>query len=952
MSAALFDLFLSFHREDEEPVRKLANALENRGISCFAAGLGRPDSASGLPKELDSAKILLAWGSAKYFQSRRCQAELAAAFIATSQDVNGAPERLLIVNAEAGVKHIYPIHLRDLIIAPAPNLPDSWDYEELSENLFHHLSLLNNRFVDICSLQSPELREAFDVTVAPAPKFEGRERELWEIHDILNGKYQSKDNLVIVSADSGQGKSALACEYAFRFGSAYPGGIFRISAAESRPAVGNSNHKSNSWLQVQLSAVANHYGIVANPEHLDVNTLSRQLGEKLSATQKPFLWIVDDIPDGLNGSEFRSLLAPNTSGALGKSLFLTRTRSYQQRAACLNLPPLSIEAALRLLFKDRVTSKEPQEIKSAIALIDDLGRHSLALSIASELAVNCDKKRQGRFTVLLSQLDNQGPKAEEIYPKFVNLLPQGSEIGISSALLLAIHLMNEPGRDLLRLAAILPNLTLSIEFAAECLKRSDLPTTGRRKQTFAFFITEPSFQILEGDIACKHAEEGARALEKFGLGFRTKHGFRVHEIALGFMETNDPEPIRKKALERGVLNCLEMLADARDPMRAWQQLAPIAFQARKLIFRPSNSTDPLEPVELARRVRLACLIAEMDTAKGNLHEGLIAYRVAGNHLMKAMTAEPGNGQRQKDFAVIKERIGDLLSNLEDLSGALDCYRKSLSIRFLTIQPGQAGKAREILRHHEKIANILDKTGDKSGALQSYQAAHSIIAELASKRGRTSTYQVVLANSFKRLADLYREFEDSKATLAALLAASEILEELSEQYPEQREYTRQLGIIKGLIGDQLLNARDVNGALDYYQSSLETAREFVVANPNCNDSLKYFAQSHDRVGNVYSAMHDRVLAARHFKAFITLMEIREDNVDLAPRELGVAHIKLGIALEGLQVPDLSSALNEYHTAIGILEKIITAQPGNALVAKDLDWVDRRVKWIEARTRKKK
>ncbi len=164
------------------------------------------------------------------------------AWIARQQEPANAPERILVVNAESGLKHIYPLLLRERIVASAPGLPEAPDPAELAATLQERCGLLTGTLGGLYPQGHGGWLEPYDCLSQPQPHFAGRERELWDIHTALNPldaglAAQRTAPLVVVSGESGLGKTALAREYVFRFGAAYPGGIFLLSAHEARPRV-------------------------------------------------------------------------------------------------------------------------------------------------------------------------------------------------------------------------------------------------------------------------------------------------------------------------------------------------------------------------------------------------------------------------------------------------------------------------------------------------------------------------------------------------------------------------------------------------------------------------------------------------------------------------------------------------------------------------------------------
>lgn len=91
---------------------------------------------------------------------------------------------------------------------------------------------------------------------------------------------------------------------------------------------------------------------------------------------------------------------------------------------------------------------------------------------------------------------------------------------------------------------------------------------------------------------------------------------------------------------------------------------------------------------------------------------------------------------QEDLAMAYERVGDIqgnpnLSNLGDMTAALQSYRRALKIRqaLLSVEPTNVEWQRHTARTLQRIGDILWWSGDTPGALESYQRALRIHQDL-------------------------------------------------------------------------------------------------------------------------------------------------------------------------------------------------------------------------------
>ena len=85
---------------------------------------------------------------------------------------------------------------------------------------------------------------------------------------------------------------------------------------------------------------------------LSPDDLAAALARQLDQEQLPFLWVVDDVANGLSADDLARWRAP---GRLGKTLMTTRSREYDAVGDVLRVDALSPDEAFALL-----TSRRPR----------------------------------------------------------------------------------------------------------------------------------------------------------------------------------------------------------------------------------------------------------------------------------------------------------------------------------------------------------------------------------------------------------------------------------------------------------------------------------------------------------------------------------------------------------------------------------------------------------------
>ena len=445
---AEYDLFFSYRRTDLERAEALLQALEDIGLHVWRDLTHLEDFDPITPTirgALAASKALLAFFSKNYPHSRACQQELIAAWIAALQAGDPPYNRVLVVNPEPDRSHI-PAMLCD----QQQHLGwagDAGKVSALAGSIARQVRQLQGA---LAPTGLPQLPLCCGFTPVEAPHFVGRARELWELHGQLTANRMS-----IVTGTVGQaaaqlrglggiGKSLLAREYAIRFGPAWPGGVFWLNAYGNDDTKGPLDTGSREALrQDQTRGFAERIGICADglkPEEVE-GALSRRLEER----GQPCLWLVDDLPSGLDLNALQRWVAPWPGAA---TLITTRSTEYGALGRHVDLDVLEEEDAYRLLTARRAPEGSPQQ-EAAREIVRELGRHPLAIEIAAAFLA----KGIMNFAKYLDELRRDDQDALEYGAILREGLPTGHERSIAATLLKSIRQLGPEGADLLRLAA-------------------------------------------------------------------------------------------------------------------------------------------------------------------------------------------------------------------------------------------------------------------------------------------------------------------------------------------------------------------------------------------------------------------------------------------------------------------------------------------------------------------
>jgi tetratricopeptide (TPR) repeat protein len=561
----IYDVFFSYPHKDSEKVMLILEALRARGLKVWIdtneirdfAGITR-SIVDGLAR----SRVIMAFYSLNYAHSRACQWELTAGFLAAQRE--GDPQqRVLIINPEEMAEHIHPVELRDELFQKAPADPQAID--SLVSSIKTHISIIESTIGEIKALTQPRW---FGKKGISSNRFVGRLPNMWHIHSFLHNAEVPIITGAIASATvqihgtGGVGKSLLAEEYALRYAAAFPGGVFWLRAFgndDVKTAMGPQEREAECIQQIR--DIAEEYGIPVkerSPKEIEAH-LAREMGN-----HDHFLWIVDDIPSGMDVETLERWLAPHPQG---KTLITTRTKEYDFLGTLIPLGVLEEDEAWELLISWRKPEGE-EEKEAARQIIEDLGCHALALDVAGA-ALHKSEGLQS-FAEFREELANPTQDELELAAEFRGVLPNDHEKSIASTLIRSIERLEPEGWDFLRLASVLAVAPIPASLISSVFSEVDGldEAKGRRRAVLGLDQAE-NLSLAER----VEDEQGARS---------------VHTLISRTLRFYDSQPERTSQLERAAFQALTgELSQADDP-RVHGELRLAVTHARELVNRSDD----------------------------------------------------------------------------------------------------------------------------------------------------------------------------------------------------------------------------------------------------------------------------------------------------------------------------------------------------------------------------
>ncbi len=676
-----YDLFISYKHINANDgslrtptVRELAQRLETAGLNVFRDETAIDVFEGFTPKVyegIENTKALLVYFSHDYTQSRACMAELRAMYIAAMHNGWKPAERIFILNPEPTNDHLkdLPVDLRDInaaqtaesAVAKLPGLVEKLDGTfgryGLRDKPIHYGRMLTG-----------------------SERFVGRVREMWDIHNLLNASecaqitgHVGHPDMAQVSGMGGIGKSLLAEEYALRFGAAYPGGIFWLSAHGSfNPNAPTDVETFAAACKDQLLALTQNLGKQLPPD-TDLRILQHTICKIIEEKKQRCLWIVDDIPCGLAAymETVKLWLAPHP---LARTLLTTRSHEYKNLGGELPLELLDDTGARALLRNHDIDIADQED--AVEDLLERLAGHALALDVAGAAI----KENGGHIRQFLDEIEADDTDLMDASHDLTGALPAGHEPSIIKTFKHSIDRLDEPAKDLLRIAANLAPEPIRDEFIELVFRRTD------------------NLDEKEGQRLTKKA---LRQIAQHSLISRENQCFIVHALI-----STTVQRLNMTTKERGQAlldKAIELLHNIINPKAPHDEASAISLEIAHARFL----TASVDETSSASLLALLIQLGYFDHYRGNVRLTVSDWQ----QIVKIRSNTLGCDHRETLTSA--SNLGSALYAAGDYAEAKQLHEKVLDQIRRTLSPD----APEALTEMQKLASVLVAMGDLTTARQ-------------------------------------------------------------------------------------------------------------------------------------------------------------------------------------------------------------------------------------------
>lgn len=273
-------------------------------------------------------------------------------------------------------------------------------------------------------------------------------------------------------------------------------------------------------------------------------------------------------------------------------------------------------------------------------------------------------------------------------------------------------------------------------------------------------------------------------------------------------------------------------------------------------------------------------------------------------------------------------------NYRDLGRTGDWERRineasRIMAELLKEEPDNTEWALELGRAHDRMGQLLFERADLSGALREYRARLAIMSRLTKSNPSNNEWQVALASTYASVGSVLTTQGQSTAALQAYRENLTIVQMLAKSNPTFLYSQHDVAITYAKIGDVLAREGELAQALQHYSQSAIIMERLVQADPTVMPFQRSLAVAYHKATDVLIRVESLDLALQTSQAALAILE-RLSKSDPAntnwQRDVGIAQGRVGDVLKGLKRP--AEALRAYRENLAIMERLAKADPDNA------------------------
>ena len=311
---------------------------------------------------------------------------------------------------------------------------------------------------------------------------------------------------------------------------------------------------------------------------------------------------------------------------------------------------------------------------------------------------------------------------------------------------------------------------------------------------------------------------------------------------------------------------------------------------------------------------------------GKTEGALENYRRAMEIRRELSAKAPDDPVLRNEVAASHIRIGDILKNTGDVSGAFSEYDQALAIR--ETLPETTKYQRMLSLVLNSAGKMLVQMGKLEDARSNYDRSLAISKKLAADNPTDDHLQRELSVAYARVAEVFQETGDYSAAMRRFRQMLRIRQTLAKNNPDSGRYRRDVAVAHLFIGRAYQEQERPEDALEHLVHFRDASQQRAEANPNNWRTKRDLGAGCEYVGRAQINMGDLAAAAGSLDRCQSIIRpLSEENPDQTELQEHVANSFEARGLLALAADDPSVAIEHFGEAVRILDRLVAGDPEN-------------------------
>jgi eukaryotic-like serine/threonine-protein kinase len=306
---------------------------------------------------------------------------------------------------------------------------------------------------------------------------------------------------------------------------------------------------------------------------------------------------------------------------------------------------------------------------------------------------------------------------------------------------------------------------------------------------------------------------------------------------------------------------------------------------------------------------------------GNMEGAIDAYRKSLAIREKLVAENPANAEMRRGLAKSYEAIGDMFWTKGEYTEANADYLENLRIQY-ELSISEAAVVEDsfgMARARHRIGQALSRSGDLDGALDSFNLSLNLYQEIVAAAPDVKKYQLGKGSALLKIGDMWEGKGNRQAALKNHREALDIWSEVSSGESSNAALKRNTAIATDRIAMDLKDLNDFSEALKTSLRAVEIQQEISAADPQNVQFNSELGLYYVHLGNIQGKLKNFSAAQTNVRQGLKILQRFADAnpqwIDLQ-RDLALAY---GLAGEVFTDDNnLNEAVENYRHSAALLE----------------------------------